>query len=149
MRGHHVCSVFVLIIVLTNVLTSCKSETAAPEISMQSAWVRALPPGMSMTAAYGDFINKQSQPVEIHAFGSDSFEKVSLHRTIVEAGQSTMVAVPVLLLEPGIEVSLKPGDLHLMMMNPTIELAPGDQVELRFLSSEGQSFVFSLLVEAR
>ena len=149
MRSHHAWSVICLSILLSSIVSACKSESTEPDISMQSAWVRAMPPGMSMTAAYGNFINKLPHPVEIHTFGSDRFGKVSLHRTILEDGVSKMVAVPILLLEPGVQVSLRPGDLHLMMMSPTKQLSPGDQVELRFLSSDGQSFVFMLPVEAR
>jgi copper(I)-binding protein len=149
MRSHHAWSVICLIILLASTVSACKPESTEPDISMQSAWVRAMPPGMSMTAAYGNFINKLPHPVEIHTFGSDSFDNVSLHQTIIEDDVSKMVAVPILLLEPGVQVSLRPGDLHLMMMSPTKQLSPGDQVELRFLSSDGQSFVFMLPVEAR
>ncbi len=79
------------LIMLLVVLVSCKPAPPAPILSFEDGWVRALPPGMEMTAAYGVVTNHGTDTMEISSFSSDSFADVSLHLTMVENGISKMV----------------------------------------------------------
>ena len=60
-------------------LAACGPAAAPPGLSLEDGWVRAMAPGMTMTAAYGRFVNNGPERIEIREFGSDSFEDVSLH----------------------------------------------------------------------
>jgi len=111
--------------------------------------VRAMPPGMQMTAAYGIIINHGNSTVEIASFSSDSFAAVSLHLTTVKNGVSKMQQLPGLTQSAGTSSVLQPGGLHLMLMKPTKEIHPGDHIGLTLLTASGEQYRFSLPVEAR
>jgi len=108
-----------------------------------------MPPGMEMTAAYGIISNHGSDSVEIVSFSSDSFEKVGLHRSLVVNGVGKMEPLPALKLPAGATQVLKPGGLHLMLVNPTREQAPGDSVRLILKTASGEEFQFSIPVKTR
>jgi copper(I)-binding protein len=135
-----------LIVVL---LAACEPVPPASVLSIQNGWVRALPPGMKMTAAYGVIGNHGSDTIEISSFNSDSFEEVSLHLTTIENGVSSMERLPGLKQSAGASTVLEPGGVHLMLMRPTRDIRPGDMVGLTLTTAGGQQFQFSLPVEAR
>jgi hypothetical protein len=60
-----------------------------------------------------------------------------------------MEAAPPAVILPGGSLSLQPGGLHLMLMQPGGELAPGDSVSITVISDSGRNFRFDLPVEAR
>ena len=140
---------FSFFILLMPLLLACKSSSQTDGISFEDAWVRAMPPGMKMTAAYGRLTNHGDEKVNITAFSSDSFADVSLHETLVENGVSSMHQLPGLEQSAGSTTVLKPGGLHLMLMKPTRELHPGDRVSLTMIASDGAEYSFSLPLEAR
>jgi copper(I)-binding protein len=87
----------VLAAVLATILCSLTaSGMVAGEYTLDfdKAWVRALPPGMGMTAGFGTLINSGAEPIEITAFSSPQFAEVSLHRTEIVDGVSRMREVP-------------------------------------------------------
>lgn len=137
------------LLLIVAILTACEPVPPASELSMENGWVRALPPGMKMTAAFGVIGNHGSDTIEISSFTSDSFAEVSLHRTSVENGVSSMERLPGLTQPAGAITVLEPGGLHLMLMSPTREIRPDNTVGLTLTTADGRHFRFSLPVEAR
>jgi len=119
------------------------------ELAFNGAWVRALPPGMGMTAGFGTLVNSGGEPLEITAFSSPQFAEVSLHRTETVDGVSRMREVPTLRVEAGAAVELAPGGYHLMLMKPTAPLAAGQTVTVRMTAADGRDFQFEVPVERR
>lgn len=122
---------------------------AEQPLAFDGAWVRALPPGMGMTAGFGTLVNSGEEPLEITAFSSRQFAEVSLHRTETVDGVSRMREVPALRIEAGEVVELAPGGYHLMLMKPAVPLEAGQTVTLRFTTAEGRDFQFEVPVERR
>lgn len=135
--------------VFAALLAGCEPVSPAPGLSLEDGWVRAVPPGMKMTAAYGSFTNQGMQTIEIISFSSDSFTDVSLHQTKIEKGVSTMKPLTGLLLAAGSSTTLQPGGLHLMLMNAKREIHPGDNIGLILVAANGEQFRFALPVETR
>lgn len=135
--------------VLTVLLAGCEPDPTAPVLSVEDGWVRDVPPGMSMTAAYGAFTNHGTETIEITSFSSDSFTNVSLHRTTAEDGVSTMKQLPGMRLAAGSSALLKPGGMHLMLMDPSREIQAGDSVGLNLIAENGVQYQFYLPVETR
>lgn len=127
----------------------CGGSATAHPLTLDNGWVRGMPPGVDMTAAYGRFINAGDETIEIASFESDSFASVSLHQTTIEGGTSGMKPVRTWSIEPGTAAVLAPGALHLMLMQATREIVVGSTVELSLISTSGQSYHFTLQVEAR
>lgn len=130
-------------------LLSCGPAASPSNLGIEDGWVRAMPPGMKMTAAYGIINNQGSDSVEIVSFSSDSFATVSLHRSLIVNGVTKMEPLPLLKLDGGAVTVLKPGGLHLMLENPIGEISPGHRIGLTLKTASGETFQFSIPVEAR
>jgi copper(I)-binding protein len=122
---------------------------AEESLVFEDAWVRALPPGMKMTAAFGRLHNRSGQLIELERFTSPQFGDVSLHRSETVDGVSRMREVDGLPLAAGESAELKPGGLHLMLMMPSAEDPPAETVVLVMTSGSGESFRFAVPVERR
>lgn len=140
----------VFAMLLTGVLlaASCTEKSDNADFLLEDGWVRAMPPGSNMTAAYGRFSYHGATTIEIASFRSDSYGDVSFHQTTIENGISRMNPA-VWTQEPGSTLVLEPGGYHLMLMEPTRETQPGEFVNLTLIAREGQEFTFSLPVVAR
>ena len=137
------------IILLLLVMAGCESQSVTPELTLDQAWVRAMPPGAGMTAAYGRFTNNTESPIKIGSLSSDSYADVSLHKTVTEAGVSRMEHIKNWQLEPGSTFSLQPGGAHLMLMKPLHEVNAGDEVAISLTSTSGRIYEFTFPVLAR
>jgi len=130
-------------------MLACSGNATNAHLSLNNGWVRGMPPGTNMTAAYGRFVNSDAKTIEIASFESDSFASVGLHQTTIEDGTSRMQELKNWSIDPGAAVVLEPGGLHLMLMQPTREIVVGSTVELSLISTSGQDYHFTLKVEAR
>ncbi|MFL9582658.1 copper chaperone PCu(A)C [Stenotrophomonas sp. AB1(2024)] len=107
-------------------------------VTVREGWVRLPPPGVPMAAGYGEIRNGCIAAVTVVAAGSKAFGDVSLHETTLVDGMSRMRAVERLPIPPGASVVLKPGGLHLMLMQPEVPLAKGKQLPLRLSLEDGR-----------
>lgn len=121
----------------------------AAGLEFSESWVRALPPGMGMTAGFGLLQNRGAAPIELVAFSSPDFGDVSLHRTEQVEGMSRMREVEALTIPAGGAQELAPGGFHLMLMKPTTSLQPGTAITIRMKAADGRAFSFTVPVEAR
>ncbi|MET4573876.1 copper(I)-binding protein [Stenotrophomonas rhizophila] len=136
--------------VLLAMCAAAASATAAEPscVTVREGWVRLPPPGVTMSAGYGEIHNGCRTPVTVVAAGSKAFGDVSLHETTLVDGVSRMRAVERLPIAPGSSVTLKPGGLHLMLMQPEVPLAKGGQVPLRLSLEDGRKVDAMLAVRA-
>ena len=137
------------LLVAVGSLWAAAPVTEAQPLSFDEAWVRAMPPGMKMTAAFGQLKNSGPDGLEIVDFGSPQFADVSLHRTEAVGGVSRMREVEGFSIEAGETVELQPGGLHLMLMGPAEELQVGQVVTVILSITDGRKFSFTLPVERR
>ncbi|WP_448134826.1 copper chaperone PCu(A)C [Stenotrophomonas rhizophila] len=107
-------------------------------VSVREGWVR-LPPGpMPMAAGYGTIRNDCRSTVVVVGAGSKAFGDVSLHETTLVEGISRMREVKRLPIAAGATVELKPGGLHLMLMQPEVTLKEGAALPLRLSLEDGR-----------
>lgn len=122
------------------VLCAAAASASAAEpacVTVEQGWARLPPnPAMPMTAGYGVIHNGCSKAVAITGATSSSFDDVSLHETTITDGVSRMRAIERLPLAPGARAELKPGGLHLMLMQGKGALKEEQVVPLR-LQLEG------------
>ena len=119
-------------------LAAAGAAHADGRLTVHDAWVRAIPPGASMTAGYATLSNDGDAPVSILTAQSDTFRNVSLHETIVDKDIAKMREVHRLVVAPGRTVKLEPGGYHLMLMSPRHDIRVGDKVGVTFLMQDGQ-----------
>ena len=119
------------------------ASTAAPRpiagVHVESAWVRAAPPGAMMLAGYMSLRNDGKQPTRFEWAQSDVFGMVELHQTLIVNGVSTMRPAGVQTIPAGGTLRIEPGGLHLMLMQPQRALKVGDTVRFRLHFSDGSA----------
>lgn len=103
-----------------------------------SGWVRLSPVAKPMLAGFARIENPCRTPVAVIGVSSTAFGNVSLHETRVVSGISRMRAVPVLHVPANGAVALKPGGLHLMLMQPAGKPKPGDRVPVSLRLQDGR-----------
>lgn len=115
------------------VFAACGGNTASssPEISVMEPWSRPSPMMAGNGAVYMMLMNKGGQADTLVSVTSDVAETIELHETKME--NDVMKMAPI---QGGIEVpasgsaELKPGGMHVMLINLNEELTPGNKIEL-------------------
>ncbi len=87
------------------------------------------PPGASVGAGYMTLTNNSDAVILITRVTSPQYGAVTLHQTSVEENVARMRAVAELTIPPGESVHLKPGSMHLMLMQQRHDV---DTVTLNF-----------------
>lgn len=125
-------------VLLSCLLAACGQACAEGRLQVSDAWVRAIPPGATMTAGYATLANDGDAPVTIIAAQSAFFRSVAVHETIVDDGVSKMREIHRLVVAPGKSVQLETGARHLMLSSPRKGLAVGSQIDVTFLLQDGR-----------
>lgn len=116
---------------------ACGPAAAAGQLRVEDAWIREAPPGASVMAGYATLRNTGDEPLRVLAVQSASFRNASIHETVTSDGMSRMRELHDLDIAPGGRVVLRPGGIHLMLMDPRSPVALGDTVEIVFLLADG------------
>ncbi|MEJ7555122.1 MAG: copper chaperone PCu(A)C [Aquificaceae bacterium] len=99
---------------------------AQPKIEVKDAWVREVPPTSKMSAAYMVIENKGKEADRLVDASNNVSEITELHETV----EGRMRRVKAIEIPAGGKVELKPGGLHIMLINLKKPLKEGDTVEL-------------------
>jgi copper(I)-binding protein len=131
-------------------LALCTARAMAAEvgcISIEQGWAR-LPASqmMHMTAGFGVIHNRCDREVVIIGASSTQFADVSLHETTQVDGVSRMRHVERLPLAAGASAELKPGGLHLMLMDGNAALQEGQVLPLQLQLESGDQAKLALTV---
>ena len=95
-------------------LSAAAEQSAVVELA--GAWVRALPPTQTNTAAYLTVINRGDTGITIVGASADLAEKVEIHTTREIDGYMRMEQLQDLSVAAGQSVQLAPGGTHLMLL---------------------------------
>ena len=119
-------------------LCAFEAAAAAPAcVSVEQGWVRLTPAATRMAAGFARIRNGCASEVVVIGAGSKAFGDVSLHETTVVQGVSRMREIERLPIAAGAAAELKPGGLHLMLMQPEVPLTEGAQLPLRLSLEDG------------
>lgn len=124
------------------------AEDGPCQPTVKEGWIRLGPTAMPMMAGFGKITNECRIPAVVVATSSPAFAKVSLHVTRIENDVSRMREVKVLRLGAGETAALVPGGMHLMLMQPTVQLKAGDKVVLRLKLQDGREVQSELVVQS-
>ena len=102
----------------------------AADLSIDQAWVRALPPTQTTTAGYLRIRNTGSEDRVLVGASSPVAGAAEIHTTAEVDGMMRMQRLPRVLVPAGSEVKLEPGGMHMMLFRVGRMPAPGEQVEL-------------------
>jgi copper(I)-binding protein len=110
----------------------------APVVEAAGAWVRWLPADLP-AAGYVTLTNQGSTTLTLVGVSSPDYADVEMHQTLDNHGMSEMRPVESLVLKPRATVRFAEGGYHLMLMQATRQLHPGDRVQIIFRFSDGRT----------
>ena len=121
--------------------TSAAAETTT-EVEVMDPWVRSTTgtEDPSMTAAFMTLMNQGEEDAELVSAKSDVAGMAQLHE--MASGDDGMVMQEVedgIAIPAGEGVALAPGSYHVMLMDLSGELAPGDEVSFTLTYADGST----------
>ncbi|WP_433335325.1 copper chaperone PCu(A)C [Spirillospora sp. CA-294931] len=134
---------------------AAKPETTTPAaaaankapLTITDPWVKTADKGMS--AAFGTLVNTTGAEVTIASGTTPASPKVELHEVTGTGGNMKMRPMAGgFVLPPHGKLELKPGGFHIMLMDVTRPIRPGDQVTFTLTLKGGGTFAFTALGKA-
>ncbi len=115
------------------------SDQHHSEPVIDNAWIREAPPVVKVLAGFMSISNPADKTVVLTGAESPLFEKIELHRSILENGMARMERQKQVEIPAGGKLEFSPGGLHLMLVNPKQPLKAGDTVEIIVKFERGRS----------
>jgi len=112
----------------------------AEPLSIDDSWVRASIPGQSRTAGYLTLGNTGAVDCTLLAANSELAGRVEIHEHRHSGGKMQMRQLPSLVIPAGGERRFEPGGLHLMLLELTRPLKPGEELAITFSTKECGEF---------
>jgi len=104
------------------------ASPAGAQVTIEQAWVRATVPGQPVAGAYLKI--RSAQAAALVAVSTPVTARAEIHEMKMEGGVMKMRPVQRIELPAGKTVELKSGGYHLMLMNITKPLRPGETVPI-------------------
>jgi hypothetical protein len=112
---------------------------AADQIAISDAYIRLAPPGAMATSAYMMIRNAGPTEVRVVKAASTVSLTTELHTHLNEGGVMKMRQVKDIPVPAGGEAVLKPGGLHVMLIEMRLPLREGDRVPITLGLDDGSS----------
>jgi len=103
--------------------------------------VNATPPGAKVTAGYFTLVNESSKEVTITGAYSPTIAKVEIHKSLIKDDVAKMEIQDSVSLQPGATIEFTHGSYHLMLMELTEPLKPGQSVDVILITSIGDMLI--------
>lgn len=112
---------------------------AADQVSAQDAYVRLAPPGAPATGAFMVLKNTGDKDVKVVKADNPLSKATEMHNHINDGGVMRMRPVPAIDIKAKGEVVLKPGSLHIMLIDLKEPMKEGDMVPITLNFDDGSS----------
>lgn len=112
------------------------AASGSGKLTASHAWIRLLP-GTLPAAAYVQLHNNGDTVARLTGASSTAFAKIMLHQSTHTDGMSQMHMVAGMDIPAHGSAALAPGSYHLMLMQRTHDLAPGDSITLDLTFADG------------
>lgn len=112
---------------------------AADNVSVQDPYVRLAPPNAAATAAFMVIRNTGDKDVKVVKADNPVSKATELHTHLNEGGVMKMRPVPAIEIRAKGEAVLRPGGLHVMMIDLKAPMNEGDSVPITLTFDDGSS----------
>lgn len=122
------------------------SETACGAVTVSDAHANAT--DGSMTGSFGIISNDSAEEVTVVSASSSAAGQTELHEVVSEDGEMVMQRKEAgFTVSPGEDHVLEPGADHVMLLDLTSELEPGDEVDITLTLDDGCTTEYTALVK--
>lgn len=118
------------------------------ELSAEGAYIRAMPPGQQITAAFLKLVNSGEQACQITGGSSPIATDLQIHEHQHSNGMMKMRPLQSVAVEAGQSLLFEPGQLHLMLFGIKESLVPGEQQEFTLTTENCGSIVVAAEVRS-
>jgi copper(I)-binding protein len=119
-----------------------------PGLTISNARLVLAPVAGNPAAVYFDIAYEGEQGLTIRKADVEGAGMTMMHQYGEWDGKMQMMEALPIALTKGKKVEFKPGDLHIMAMEPAATLKPGDKVKVTLTMSGGATQVFEAVVRA-
>ena len=109
------------------------------DIIVSDAWVQAMPPSQTTTAAYMVITNNAANKAVLVSASSDIAGAVEIHQMSEMDGMMNMAMVSDIHIPALGQVTLKPGGFHIMLINLKKPVNKGDIISIILHFQDGSS----------
>ena len=118
----------------SGILLLLLSMTACGDgLSVSDAYIRGLPPGQTVTAAFMTLNNGLSQECRLIGAGSSVASSAEIHAHTHQNGTMSMRPVSEVVVPAGKSISFEPGGYHLMLFGLKKSLSDGEEHRVTLL----------------
>ena len=123
-----------LLVTLILVVNFVQASNAEAQIVVSDAWIRGLPPGSSVTAAYMVIENLGNNEDKLIGINSSFSAHAGIHTTQIDKdGIARMNMLRELVIPAGKKVVLEPGGTHIMLTGITEPIKKDDKLKLELV----------------
>ncbi len=108
----------------------------AETVIVSNGWIRALPADVP-SGGYFDLSNNSGRQIVLTGASSPACGMLMLHRTSMSGGTASMNSIESIPIAAGAHLSFSPGGYHLMCMDPTQAIKPGNKVPVTLEFADG------------
>lgn len=124
-------------------------DFSAGDLRIGHPWSRATPPGAKVGGGYLKIENKGSTPDRLLAATVDRAGRIEIHEMTITDGVMRMRELPAgIAIAGGAAVELKPGGLHLMLMELGAPLRQGERLRGSLMFERAGKVELEFAVEA-
>ena len=117
----------------------------ADSITVTNGWMRALPPP-TPSAGYFTLINDSGRHIVLTGASSPACGMLMLHKTSKSNGMASMTDLENVPVAVGATIHFEPGGYHLMCMDPTAAVTPGNKIQVTLVFADGTKIVSEFAV---
>ena len=110
---------------------------ASEMLHWKDVWVRSMPPGAQVSAAYGMLMNHGDQTVTLSAVSSEISSTAEMHEVIADGDQRGMAELESIDIAPHQTLIFEPGGRHIMLLDISAPPIEGETVEICAVSAAG------------
>lgn len=126
-------------------LISSTAMAAAPDLTIENGWIRALP-GSAPAGGYFVLHNAGKTPATLVGAGSPACGMLMLHVSENKGGMSAMRHVESVDVPAGGMLEFKQGGYHLMCMQATAAIKPGATIPVTLIFQDGMKVTANFAV---
>jgi copper(I)-binding protein len=112
---------------------------AADQVSVQDPYVRLAPPNAPATGAFMVLKNNGDKDVKVLKADNPTSKATELHTHLNEGGVMKMRPVAAIEIKAKGQAELKPGGLHIMLIDLKVPMKEGDVVPITLSFDDGSS----------
>ena len=138
-----------LTLLLLIAISQLSCTESGPVLSVSQLQLIAPAPGRKASVAYMTIHNQGGTPAVLTGISSSRFARVELHQTVLKDGVARMQALGAVTIDANSSTDFAPGGRHVMLLDPTRALKPGDEVTLQFHFESGAILIVASPLKTR